>query len=98
MPLRRAFREHSVETSFERGWSELENGALIEIAESTGFDALVTTDKNLKHQQNPAVRRRLAILVLWTTSWPEISPHASSIALTAAALQPGEFREFKRPE
>ncbi len=52
MPLRRALGEHTVETAFERGWSELENGALIEIAESSGFDALVTTDKNLQYQQN----------------------------------------------
>lgn len=53
-PLRHGLAGHQVDTAFERGWSRLENGALITAAEAAGFDALVTTDKNLKYQQNLA--------------------------------------------
>ena len=56
----------------------------------------VTTDKNLRYQQN-LTGRRLAILVLWTTSWPEIKPHAQGVAVAALVLQRGEFRELDRP-
>jgi hypothetical protein len=70
-PLRHALVGHSVETAFELGWATLQNGALIAAAETTGFDVLLTTDKNLRYQQN-LVGRRLAILVLSTTSWPRI--------------------------
>ncbi len=96
MPLRRAFGTHIVETALERGWSELENGALVQAAESMGFDLFVTTDKNIRYQQN-LTGGRVAIVVLWTTSWPDIKPHAAAIATVAVALQPGEFRELDPP-
>ncbi|MEO7083560.1 MAG: hypothetical protein ABI442_14550 [Gemmatimonadaceae bacterium] len=85
-----------VETAFERGWAALQNGALIEAAESTGFSVFITTDKNLRYQQDFR-GRRLAILVLWTTSWPELEPHASLIGNAATGLGVGEFRELVRP-
>jgi hypothetical protein len=56
--------QHTVATAYELGWTELDNGRLLAMAEAA-FDALVTTDKNLRHQQNLAARR-LAILVLPT--------------------------------
>ena len=70
-PLRRALFDHAVETAYERGWSTLQNGELIAAAEVAGFEVLVTTDKNLKYQQNLA-DRTLSIVVLLTTSWPRI--------------------------
>ncbi len=51
-PLRRALPLHNVETSFERGWSTLVNGELLSAAEAAGFDVLVTTDMNLRYQQD----------------------------------------------
>jgi len=56
-PLRRALTQHEVVTAYERGWSKLTNGELLDAAEKEGFDAFVTTDVNLKHQQNLASRR-----------------------------------------
>jgi len=41
-----------VSTAYEMGWSNLQNGDLIKVAESNGFELLITTDKNLKYQQN----------------------------------------------
>ena len=43
---------HSVEEARERGWEELATGELIECAEQAGFKLLVTTDKDIRYQQN----------------------------------------------
>jgi hypothetical protein len=74
----------------------LQNGALLNAAEEAGFDVFVTTDKNLQYQQT-IERRRLAILVLWTTSWPHLQPHADYIVAAAQQLLPGAFMELARP-
>jgi hypothetical protein len=66
VPLRRVLTGHTVCTAYERGWTELDNGALLQAAE-TDFDVPVSTDKNLRYQQDLR-RRRLAILVLPITS------------------------------
>src|SRR5438552_17848485 len=62
VPLRRALAGHTVSTAHEMGWAALDNGALLDAAEAA-FDAFITTDRNLRHQQN-LTGRRLAILVL----------------------------------
>jgi hypothetical protein len=91
--LRRAFSGHTVATAFERGWADLSNGDLLREAEAQ-FDLLVTTDQNLRYQQNLA-GRRLAILVLPTTSWPEIKRHEAEVVAAANTLRPGEYRELR---
>jgi hypothetical protein len=48
----REFSAHEVKTAAEMGWAALNNGRLLEAAASAGFDAVVTVDKNLRHQQN----------------------------------------------
>ena len=95
-PLRRVLKDHSVATAHEMGWATLTNGELLAAAEGS-FDVFVTTDQNLRYQQNLA-GRRLAILVLPTTSWPRLQLHAAAIATAAAALGPGELREWSLPD
>lgn len=48
-PLRHHQRNHTVDTAFQRGWSEMENGELLDHAEREGYQLLITTDRNLKH-------------------------------------------------
>jgi hypothetical protein len=43
----------------------------VNAAEATDFEVLVTADTQLRYQQNLAARR-IAIVVLSTTSWPRI--------------------------
>jgi hypothetical protein len=43
--------------AIERGWDRLTNGELIEAAEAAGFELLLTTDKNLRYQQNLKARK-----------------------------------------
>ncbi len=75
------------------GWSKLENGELLAAVEGK-FDALVTTDQNLRYQQN-LQGRRLAILVLPTTNWLEIQKHSTEVTVAINSLQPGEYRELR---
>src|SRR3989454_10267818 len=89
VPLRRALTAHTVSTAFEMGWSNLDNGVLLTETEKA-FDAFITTDQNLRYQQNLA-GRRLAILVLPTTSWPRIRAHQEQVVAAIDALRPGEI-------
>lgn len=50
--LKKDFTLHTVYTANERGWNGLKNGALLEKLIENNFNALITFDKNLKHQQN----------------------------------------------
>ena len=95
-PLRRALVAHKVETANERGWSELQNGDLISAAEAEEFDVFVTTDRNLKYQQN-LTGRRLAIVVLLTTSWPRIRQALPVVIEAVDAATPGTYREVSVP-
>lgn len=82
-------------TAYEQGWANLTNGELLTAAESA-FDVFVTTDQNLRFQQNLS-GKRLAILVLPTTSWPKLRSYATSIAAAVATLRPGELLEWSFP-
>lgn len=94
VPLADALAAHSVETTYERGWSRMSNGDLLVAAETAGFGVFITTDQNLPYQQNLS-QRRITILVLPTTRWPEIQTHAGEIALAVAEMKAGEYRELR---
>ncbi len=61
------------------GWHELRNGELIEKAEDAGYDVLLTTDKNIRYQQNIS-DRTIAIVVLGNPQWPVVRLHLEKIA------------------
>jgi len=92
VPLRRHLPDHCVETAYERGWSELRNGALLDRAEAEGFGLLVTTDQSLRHQQN-LTGRRLSVLVLMSTSWPRIEARADRIVGAIERIGVGAYVE-----
>jgi hypothetical protein len=92
-PLRHALSRHSVSTANEMGWSEIDNGRLLSVAEIE-FDAIITTDQSIRYQQN-LVGRRLAILVLPTTRWKRIQAHQSEISAAIDRLRPGDLVELK---
>jgi predicted dinucleotide-binding enzyme len=95
-PLRWALLGHQVEAAAERDWATLKNGELIAAAESEGFEVFVTTDSNLKYQQNLAARQ-LAIVVLLTTSWPRIRQALPAVIEAVDAAAPGTYREVSVP-
>ncbi len=96
MPLRKLLTAHEVTTVYERGWSTLKNGDLLIAAESSGIDILVTTDMNLKYQQNLA-SRTIAIVVPSTTSWPRIRAAADLVDSAIQASSQGSCAEVAVP-
>ena len=93
-PLRQALTDHLVQTAFELGWSKLRNGELIDAAEKAGFEVFVTTDQNLKCQQNLA-RRSLAVVVLGTTSWPRLQRSLPRIVEAVNVATKGSYQEVE---
>jgi len=57
------------------------------------FDLLVTTDQQIRFQQNLS-ERKLSVLVLMTTSWPRIKLHIPQILEAITQISPGEYREI----
>lgn len=96
VPLRDHLPRHTIRTEFELGWSALKNGELLARAEAEGFEALVTTDRNLKYQQNLAARR-IAVIVLGTTSWPRIQASAALVMRAIDSAVPGGYAEVSIP-
>ena len=96
VPLRRSLSGHDVATAYELGWSTLTNGDLIRLAEQEGYELLITTDTNLRYQQN-LKDRNLAILVLTTTSWPRIRQVTDRIEATIALIETGGYEELSIP-
>lgn len=90
VPLRTFLTGHTVDTAFTRGWANLANGELLQAAEDAGFALLVTTDQNLQYQQNLSARR-IAVLVLTTTSWPRIRAAAALVLQAINDLPPSGF-------
>ena len=95
-PLCRELEGHDVLTAFQQNWSKLTNGELLESAEGAGFHVLITTDQNLKYQQN-LKSRKIAIVVLLTTSWPRISRHLPTIRKVIDSAVAGDYLEVKIP-
>ena len=72
-PLRAFLLAHQVSTAYERGWSALKNGELLQAAELAGFLVLVTTDTNPKYQQNGVSPQSCC-----RSEYHELAPHQSA--------------------
>jgi|SRR5271166_141540 len=88
VPLAQFLVGHTVSTSAREGWSRYQNSDLLNAAEADGFDVLVTTDKNLRYQQNLTVRK-IAIIVLLKQQWPDLRRH---VHLVVAAIDASDTR------
>ncbi|MDR3772889.1 MAG: hypothetical protein P4L26_06050 [Terracidiphilus sp.] len=57
---------------------------------------LLTTDKNMRYQQNLA-GRRIAVLVLGQQQWNLLRPHVQLAADAVNAAVPGSYSEVEIP-
>jgi len=96
VPLRGALTAHNVETAYERGWSTLGNGELLRVAEAEGFEVFVTTDRNLRHQQNLS-ERAIGVVVLSTPSWPRIERATQLVEDALSQARAGAYIEVDIP-
>jgi hypothetical protein len=87
---------HVVIEARTHGWDTLRNGELLDAAESAGYEVFVTTDRNLRYQQN-LTRRRIAIVVLGVGRWRLIRNKLPEIAAAVSTAAPGSFTEVEIP-
>jgi hypothetical protein len=78
------------------GWHELKNGDLLRKAEESGFELLLTTDENIRYQQN-LTGRKIAIVVLGNQQWPDVKLHLERIVIAVNAAKPASFTEVEIP-
>ncbi len=69
---------------------------MLTAAEDAGFDILLTTDKNMRYQQNLA-GRKIAIVVLGQQQWPQLRPHVQRVVEAVNAATPGSYAEVEIP-
>ena len=87
---------HTVEECRAHGWDTFRNGELLDAAEAAGFDVLLTTDRNIRYQQN-LTQRKIAIVVLSKGRWRLIKVRLSEIAAAVATAMPGSVTEVQIP-
>ena len=95
-PLRHALKAHIVVEAIERGWDRLVNGELIAAAEAAGFEVLLTTDKNMRYQQN-LTSRKIAFVVLGNQQWPTLQRYIDRVVAAVNAAMPGSYTEVDIP-
>ncbi len=95
-PLRHALKGHVVVESVDRGWERLGNGELLAQAEAAGFEILLTTDKNLRYQQNMK-HRKIALVVLGNQQWPVLRRYVDRVVAAVDLAVPGAYIEVEIP-
>ncbi len=96
--LKRYFgKEHEVVTLRERGWGGKENGELIEAAQRE-FDALVTMDRGIPHQQNlTGVDLVIVLLEARSNRLADLTPLVEGVEAALLKARPGEVVRVTAP-
>ena len=94
--IAKALAGHTVEEARSQGWDTLRNGELLDAAEAAGFEVFLTTDRNIRYQQNLA-RRKIASVVLSKGRWRLIRSWLPQVSAIANAAAPGSYAEVEIP-
>ena len=94
-PLKREFANYKIRTVVEMGWSGKKNGELLELMSQEGFTILVTTDQNLRHQQNlEQAGVAVVVLVAKSNRLPDLTPLIPDTFSVLNTMTPGEVVEI----
>jgi hypothetical protein len=94
--IARSLTGHTVKETRAQGWDRLNNGDLLKAAEEAGFDLLLTTDKNMRYQQN-LKGRKIAIVVLGNPQLPIVRLHIQRVVAAVNAATPGSYFLVEMP-
>lgn len=94
--IARWLQGHTVVEAIARGWDRLSNGALLKAAEDARFDLLLSTDKNIRYQQN-LKDRRIAIAILGNLRRPAVHRYIDRVIAVVTAATPGSYAEVEIP-
>jgi len=87
--LKRILIDYDVRTVQEMGWAGVENGALLELAESD-FEVFLAADKNIRYQQN-LKGRKLAIIEFPSNKLSLVKRLESNIKTTLEQITTGDY-------
>lgn len=83
-------RGHEVRTVVEAGWAGVQNSELLRRAAAAGFDAFITMDRNLEHQQNiPRLLLGVVVILARDNRIETVVPLAPSLSAAVEQLRPG---------
>ena len=85
-----------VDTLWEKGWSDMGNGELLDHADDEGYEVLVTTDESLPLEQSLAPRR-VGLVVLLSTDWSLVRLFTEEIARAIELGRPGQAIDVPIP-
>ena len=89
--------KHEVHTVVEMQWpDQLENGELLQVAEQSGFDVMVTSDQNIRYQQN-LTGRKLALVVLGLQHLAGRAKYSAAISAAVDAATAGSYDFIEMP-
>jgi hypothetical protein len=92
VPLRPFLTDHTVRTAAQQHWDTLRNGDLLTAAEEAGFEVLLTTDRNMRYQQN-LTGRTIAIVVIGHPQWPIPPYRIQRVVAAVNAATAGSYTE-----
>jgi len=92
-PLAKLLVGHVCSNPQKCAWGGITNGDLLKLAEEE-FDLFITSDQNLRYQQNLA-GRKIAILELSTNDWRSIKSDAGTIITAIAGVKPSDFLQHQ---
>ena len=90
-------QDHTVKKTKDLGWDTFSNGELLRAAEEATFQVFLTTDKNIRYQQNLA-ERAIAIVVLGNSRWPVVQRYVDRVIAAVCAAKPGTYSEVEIPD
>ena len=94
-PMRKLLMGHECTNPFRCGWSGVTNGELLKLAENQ-FDLFITSDQNLRYQQN-LTGRRIAILELSTNDLRRILTAGDAVVKATTSIKVGNYLQLEIP-
>ena len=95
--LKRSIVGHDVATVQERGWSSKKNGELLRLMDGT-VDVFLTSDQNLRHQQNlTSIRFSIIVLVVPNNRLSTLQPLMPHVQILLNTITPGTVIELFSP-
>ncbi len=88
---------HLVTPAKHMGWERLSNGNLLKAAEEAAFDLLLTTDQNIRYQQNITERKIALVVLTGSSKWSRVRGHGERIAESVDAANPCSYVEVYIP-
>jgi hypothetical protein len=93
-PLKRELADYEIRTVVEMGWSGKKNGELLKLMSQEGFTILLTTDQNLRYQQNlEQAGVAVVVLVARSNRLPDLVPLMFDVLSVLSTIAPGQVIE-----